>query len=144
MLPMRSLENRSLNPRPGFTLIEMLLVIVLIGIIAGAVVTSLSGRAREARITRATADIAGSLSMALDMFEQDIGRYPTNEEGLQVLIQNSGIQNWKGPYLKGAELKPDPWESPYLYSQDPQNEGQYILSSAGPDRQAGTEDDIKE
>ena len=135
---------RDFRQSNGFTLIEMLLVIVLIGIISGAVVTSLSGRAEEARITRAKADISGSLSMALDMFEQDIGRYPTGDEGLQALLDNPGIPNWKGPYLKGRELKDDPWNTPFVYSMDPQHEGQYILASAGPDRQAGTQDDIKE
>ena len=127
----------------GFTLIELLLVIVIIGILAGMIVTSLTGHAREARIARAEADIRGSLSLALDLFEQDVGKYPTDEEGLNALVINPGIPGWKRPYLKGG-LKSDPWETPYDYSRDPDYPDLYILRSAGPDRQLGTEDDIVE
>jgi general secretion pathway protein G len=68
--------------RSGFTLVEILLVVVIIGILAGLIATRLSGKTEDARIARAKADIAGSLSLALDLLEQDIGRYPTTEEGL--------------------------------------------------------------
>src|SRR6185503_19011870 len=102
----------------GFTLVEMLLVIVIIGILAGAIVTSLSGRSQEARITRAMADMQGGLSLALDLFDFDNGRYPTSDEGLQALVENPGLPAWKGPYLKGG-LKLDPWNNPYQYSDLP-------------------------
>lgn len=125
----------------AFTLVEVLLVIVIIGILAGMLVTRLSGRSEQARITRAKADVQGSLSLALDLFEQDIGRYPTNEEGLSVLVENPGLSEWKGPYLKGG-LKPDPWGTPYSYANNPDNPGEYKLTSAGPDKQLGTSDDI--
>lgn len=137
------LQNKCYRKVEGFTLIELLLVIVIIGILAGMIVTSLTGRSREARIARAQTDIRGSLSLALDLFEQDIGRYPTDEEGLNALVINPGIPSWKKPYLKGG-LKSDPWETPYDYSMDPDYPGLYILRSAGPDKQLGTEDDIVE
>ncbi len=127
----------------SFTLIELLLVIVIIGILAGAVVTSLSGRSHEARITRAQADIRGNLSLALDLFEQDVGRYPTSDEGLTILVNNSGILGWRGPYLKGG-LQKDPWGNDYVYSLDPNSPNHYMLSCAGPDTQTGTDDDIVE
>jgi len=136
--------NRDLRHPSGFTLVEMLLVLVLIGVISGAIAVSLSGRAQEARITRAKADLSGNLSLALDLFEQDVGRYPTTDEGLEVLVRNPGIPTWNGPYVKGGELKPDPWGNLYSYSIDPQNEKQYILTSPGPDGHAGTEDDIRQ
>jgi len=128
------------TPRRAFTLIEMLLVIVIIGILAGAVVTSLSGRSQEAKLTRARADISGNLSLALDLFEQDVGRYPSNEEGLAALVEDPGVDGWKGPYLKGG-LKDDPWGHAYSYALDPEDQRQYVLKSAGPDGNPGTEDD---
>jgi len=125
----------------GFTLVEVLLVIVVIGILAGMIVTRLSGRTEEARITRAKADMSGSLSLALDLFEQDIGRYPTSEEGLAVLAEDTGIPGWRGPYVKTG-LKPDPWGTAYSYTFDPSGRTSYTLTSAGPDRQLGTNDDV--
>jgi len=125
--------------RHAFTLIEILLVVVIIGILAGLVALKLTGRAEDARVTRAKADIAGSISSALDMFEQDTGRYPTTEEGLNALIENPGVPNWKG-YLKGG-LKPDPWGTPYVY-QYISDDRSYRVFSCGPDGQPGTEDDI--
>jgi len=131
--------------RSGFTLVEILLVVVIIGILAGLIATRLSGKTEEARIARAKADIAGSLSLALDLLEQDVGRYPTTEEGLEALVTNPGIPGWKRSYLKG-ELKNDPWDTPYVYSYaddgGPDGQGAYELFSCGPDRQPNTEDDI--
>jgi len=140
-------ESLEMNANDGtvadkaFTLVEVLLVIVIIGVLAGMLVARLSGRSQEARITRAQADIRGTLSLALDLFEQDIGRYPTTEEGLEALVVDPGLPGWKRPYLKGG-LKPDPWKNAYIYSNDPEDPAQYTLLSLGPDGQMGTEDDI--
>ncbi len=125
----------------GFTLAEVLLVVVIIGILAGVLATRLSGRSEEARIGTAKASIKGALSLSLDLFEQDVGRFPTTEEGLEALVTDPGVSGWKGPYLK-TELKPDPWETPFSYVADSEDSTRYVLSSAGPDRQIGTEDDI--
>jgi general secretion pathway protein G len=127
----------------GFTLIEMLLVVVIIAVLAGMVIPHLAGRSEEARVARAQADIRGQLSLALDLFEQDVGRYPSDDENLEALITDSGIAGWKGPYLKGG-LKPDPWGTPYIYQLDPEKPRSYVLYSAGPDAQAGSGDDVKE
>jgi general secretion pathway protein G len=118
--------------RSGFTLVEILLVVVIIGILAGLIVTRLSGKTEDARIARAKADMAGSLSLALDLLEQDVGRYPTTEEGLEALVTNPGIPGWERSYLKGG-LKDDPWGTPYVYS---------YTADGGPDGQPDTEDDI--
>lgn len=127
----------------AFTLVEMLLVVVIIGVLAGAVALGLSGRSQEARYTRVQADISGTLSLAIDLFEQDVGRYPTTDEGLAVLAENNdGIAGWRGPYVKGG-LKPDPWGTSYQYSYDATH-NKYTLVCAGPDGQSGTEDDITE
>lgn len=134
------MDRRHLHKHQGFTLIEMLLVILIIGLLAGAVVTSVAGRSKEARVTRAQSDIRSSLSLALDMFEHDLGRYPTNSEGLGALMTDPGVTNWKGPYLKSG-LKPDPWGNNYVYQLDATT-GQPIVRSNGPDGQAGTADDV--
>ena len=140
--PTVAAARRPLVRRPaGFTLIEMLLVVVIIGILVGGVAVSLSGRSQEAMVTRAKADLAGQLSLALDLFESDLGRYPTQDEGLDALVENTGEPNWRGPYLK-TDLEPDPWGTPYQYELDGQATGRYSLRSAGPDRQFGSEDDI--
>jgi general secretion pathway protein G len=128
--------------RRGFTLIEMLLVIVIIGVLAGMMVVGLSGRGQEARVTRAKADLTGALSMALDLFDQDVGRYPTADEGLKVLVDGGNITGWKGPYLKTG-LKKDPWGHDYIYTIDTEHADRYQLSCAGPDGAPNTEDDIK-
>jgi len=126
----------------GFTLVEMLLVILIIGVLASALITSLAGRSEEAKITTAKADINAALSTALDLFEHDVGRYPTDDEGLNALITNPGtLKGWKGPYLKTG-LRPDPWGNPYIYKRDTDQSTRYQLSSAGPDGQQGTDDDI--
>lgn len=136
---MRSCRTKPMSS--GFTLMEMLLVIVIIGVLAGAVVTSLSGRSEQARITRAQADITGNLSLALDLFESDTGRYPTNDEGLEALMENPGVTGWRGPYLKTG-LRPDPWGNEYIYARDTEYPERYVLHSSGPDGQTGTDDDV--
>ena len=137
MIASRTMTSR----RRGFTLIEILLVIVIIGVLSGMVITQLSGRSHEAKITRANADMKGQLSLALDLFEQDTGRYPTAEEGLAALVVNPGVSGWKGPYLR-AGLYKDPWENDYRYSLDPNDPRQYRLVSSGPDGQSGSNDDL--
>jgi general secretion pathway protein G len=134
--------------RLAFTLTEMLLVITIIGVLAGVLVTGLSGHTKEARVARAKADITGSIALALDLFERDLGKYPTTEEGLKALVE-SGSADWRGPYLKGG-LKNDPWNHPYTYAcqeqtddpSKPQRTQTYTLSSNGADGQPGTPDDV--
>lgn len=129
------------NKDKAFTLIEILLVIVIIGVLSGMVVTRLAGRSQEAKITRAQSDMKGNLSLALDLFEHDCGRYPSNDEGLSALVVNPEVSGWKGPYVKG-QLSRDPWGNHYSYGLHSEDSRRYIISSAGPDGQAGTGDDL--
>lgn len=124
----------------GFTLIEILLVVIIIGILVSLVAPRLAGRSEEARIQATKADIEGGLSLALDLYEVDNGRFPG---GLQDLITASGsATNWKGPYLKKG-LPKDPWGSPYVYQYPgTHNPSGYDLYSLGADKQEGTADDI--
>jgi general secretion pathway protein G len=128
----------------GFTLLELMLVVVIIGILAAAIIPNLTGKANQARITQARQDMAGALSTALYMYEQDLGAFPTTEQGLAALVvAPTGASNWKGPYIRSGVVPGDPWGNPYIYrfpgSTMPTL---YDLSCAGPDGKAGTDDDI--
>ena len=130
------------RPARAFTLIELMLVMVILATLAMLVVPRFTGRAEQAKITAARTDIA-SIETALDAFEVECGRYPTNEEGLRALTeQPSSATGWHGPYLKRGMPK-DPWGNPYTYRCPGQhNSSGYDLNSFGPDGQEGGEDDI--
>ena len=124
----------------GFTLIEILLVVIIIGILVSLVAPHLAGRSEEARKQAAHADIEGGISLALDLYEVDNGGYPAKLEDL--ISKPSGGGNWRGPYLKKS-LPKDPWGTAYIYRYPgSHNASGYDLYSVGPDKQAGSEDDI--
>ena len=124
----------------GFTLIEILLVVIIIGILVSLVAPRLAGRSEEARKQAAKADIDGGISLALDLYEVDNGGYPASLSDL--VTKGSGAPNWKGPYLKKGIPK-DPWGSAYIYKiPGSHNTSSYDLYSVGPDKQEGSEDDI--
>lgn len=124
----------------GFTLIEILLVVIIIGVLVSLVAPRLAGRSEEARIQAAKADINGGLALALDLYEVDDGRYPQKLEDL--VRKPSGSSSWRGPYLKKG-IPDDPWSNEYVYRMPGQhNSTGYDLYSRGPDKQDGTDDDI--
>lgn len=131
-----------LSKSKGFTLIELLLVLVILAALATVVVPKFTKRSEQAKETAAKTDIA-NMEVALDAFEIDTGRYPTNSEGLRVLLEApSNLQGWKGPYLKRG-MPRDPWGQEYIYKQPGQyNQYGYDLYSIGPDGQSGNDDDI--
>ncbi len=116
----------------GFTLVELLLVVIIIGVLAAMVVPRLTGRSEEARIGVAKADIETNIATALKIYELDNGVFPTTDEGLDALVQEPGsATNWKGPYL---EKKPiDPWGNPYKYESPGTRRSDYDLYSLGRD-----------
>ncbi len=126
----------------AFTLIELLLVLVILGILAAIVVPKFSGRTEQARITAAHSQIA-TFGTALDAFEVDNGFYPKGKSGLNDLVeQPRDTPNWRGPYLKG-EIPLDPWGQAYLYEcPGKHNPTSYDVMSMGPDNRAGGDDDI--
>lgn len=127
--------------RSGFTLIEILLVMMIIAMIAGLVAPSLVGKGKEARINKAIADIEGGVAMGLELYELDNGRFP---DKLEDLVTDPGsARRWKGPYLKKRILPKDPWGSEYHYHfPGINNPDGYDLFSMGPDGQESTDDDI--
>ncbi len=129
----------------GFTLIELLLVITIISVLAAVVVPRFFGRSQEARIVAARQTIVGTFGIALDLFEQDTGRYPKGDEGLGALVDNPQITNWRGPYLKSTNVPLDPWGNEYKYSYPSEltsSEFLYDIISAGPDGVFGNNDDV--
>ncbi len=127
----------------GFTLVELMLVVIIIGILVAMVAPRLTGKSQQARIAAAQADINAHLSTALDLFELGVGRFPTSQEGLAALrTAPSGATGWKGPYLK-RDVPKDPWGRKYAYSSPGQhNREDYDLLSYGPDGVEGGDDDV--
>ena len=123
----------------GFTLIEILLVLLIISILAALTVPNFVGQGEKARRSAAKAEIEANLGTALDMYELDNGRYPTTEQGLRALLTEPTTapvpKSWNGPYLKKKKVIPkDPWGNDYTYaSPGTHNTDEYDLSSHGPD-----------
>ncbi|OGQ82620.1 MAG: type II secretion system protein GspG [Deltaproteobacteria bacterium RIFCSPLOWO2_12_FULL_60_19] len=128
--------------RAGFTLVELLVVMVIIGLLAALVLPNYMGRERAARSQTARTQIE-LLGTALDTFRLDIGRYPTSEEGLDALRRKpSNADRWDGPYLK-KEVPQDPWGKPYVY-RSPGEHGSYDLFSYGADGVPGGDSDNRD
>ncbi len=128
--------------RRGFTLIELLVVLVVLGLLAGLVAPQVLGRVSEARVTAARTQLE-LLSVALDQYRLDAGRYPTTEQGLEALrtrpTRGPAPLAWRGPYLR-KEVPLDPWKRPYLYrSPGVRNPTGFDLSSLGRDGVEGGE-----
>lgn len=117
----------------GFTLLELLVVVAIIGLLAGYVGPKYFGQLGKAEIKAARAQIT-AFETALDQFRLDVGRYPSTQQGLVALIKRpSGVAKWDGPYLKkDAEIPADPWGNPYVY-RAPGEHGDFDLLSYGKD-----------
>ena len=120
----------------GFTLVEILVVITIIGLIMGLVGPRVLVYLGESKAKAAKIQIE-SFGSALDLYYLDNGRYPTSSEGLAALVQRSGnSRTWNGPYLKGSVVPTDPWGQAYVY-RSPGEHGSYDVVSYGADGQEG-------
>ena len=126
--------------KKGFTFIELMLVLIILGILATMVAPRLVGRGKEARINAAKSDVRAGLASALDLYELDNGVYP---EKLEYLLKDPGeskAPNWNGPYLKHRPV--DPWGREYNYRLPGQHNNDYDLYSYGADGVEGGGDDV--
>ncbi|MCE9687843.1 MULTISPECIES: type II secretion system major pseudopilin GspG [Shewanella] len=131
------------NRQKGFTLLEVMVVIVILGILASMVVPNLMGNKDKADQQKAVSDIV-ALENSLDMYKLDNGIYPSTEQGLEALVQKPSISPEPRNYREGGYVKrlpQDPWRNDYLLLSPGEN-GKIDIFSAGPDNQPGTEDDI--
>jgi len=129
-----NLEPRTATRQRGFTLIEILVVVIIIGLLAALVGPRLFTRVGKSKQAAAQAQIE-LFGVALDNFRLDVGRYPKAQEGLDALQKNPGMDHWDGPYLK-KDIPSDPWGNAYAYKA-PGEHGEYDLISYGADGAPG-------
>ncbi|GBE06066.1 MAG TPA: type II secretion system protein GspG [Nitrospirae bacterium] len=141
---MRNKKKRQyFGNKKGFTLIELMVVMIIISLLAALVVPKMFGKVGKAKRQAAFAQIE-LLGTALDTYRLDVGDYPSASEGLQALLsQPSGAGSWDGPYLKKIEIPLDPWGNPYHY-ESPGSYGDYDLYSYGKDNAQGGEGENKD
>lgn len=134
-----SLKRRLLQ-QDGFTLVEMLVVITIIGLIVGLVGPRVLNHLSESKTKAARIQIEG-FAQALDLYYLDNGSYPATSAGLTALVQKpNNVERWNGPYLKGNTVPNDPWGTPYTYAFPGTHGLAYDLASLGADsREGGTE-----
>jgi len=124
----------------GFTLIELMLVVIIIGALVAMVMPRLTGRSEQARVSAARADIKANIATAFKLYELDNGSFPSTAEGLGALLTKSpSASNWQGPYLEAKPI--DPWGREYKYRSPGQHRRDYDLYSLGKDG-VESEDDV--
>jgi general secretion pathway protein G len=131
-------KRPQLNREAGFTLLEILVVVAILGLLIGLVAPAALRQLGGARTSVAKQSIE-RLASILDLYKLDVGSYPTTEQGLLALnAQPSGVPGWNGPYLKGDGQPLDPWSHPYLYRSPASRAGrEFDLCSRGPNGTAG-------
>jgi general secretion pathway protein G len=135
-IPARWVRRRTRRSERGFTLVEILVVITIIGLIMALVGPRVINYLGEAKVKAAKIQIE-SFGSALDLYYLDAGHYPSSSEGLGALAQRpGGATAWNGPYLKGGVVPNDPWGHPYVY-RSPGEHGAYDIVSYGSDGQEG-------
>jgi len=127
----------------GFTLLELLIVMIIIGLLAALIGPKMIGRVGESRQTVAKQQVEG-FGSALEMYKLDTTKYPTQEQGLEALVSEpQGVNNWKGPYLKKKFIPKDPWGHEYIYTYPGAN-GDYDIVSYGADGNTGGDGEDKD
>ncbi len=133
LLPMRNAKQG------GFSLMEIIIVVTIIGLIAAWAATNIFGKQEQVQARTAKGKLV-SMSGPLDLYKLDTGRYPNTQEGLRALVTNPGnVSNWNGPYVKGLEELKDPWGANFIYKSPGDANRAYELSSLGADSKEGGE-----
>ncbi|MBK7470953.1 MAG: type II secretion system major pseudopilin GspG [Betaproteobacteria bacterium] len=128
----------------GFSLLELLVVLLLLGAFAGIFAPKIFGQAEKAKQKAAKLEI-DQIGQALDLYKLEIGRYPTSQEGLAALMTApSGASNWNGPYLKRNAVPKDPWSNEYRYVSPGDQNRPYAILSLGSDGKEGGDGDGKD
>jgi general secretion pathway protein G len=128
------------RPSRGFTLLELMVVLLILTLLATIAAPRVTQYLRKAKVQTAKIQV-DALSAAVDSFHLDTGRFPTSDEGLKALMDRPGsLTNWEGPYLKKRESLVDPWGRPYLY-RNPGQHGDYDIYTLGSDNREGGEGD---
>jgi general secretion pathway protein G len=126
------------RPHCGFSLIELLVVLVILSLLGGIVAPRVLKHLSQAKSDTAALQIE-DLSAALDVYMLEVGSYPTSDQGLRALIEApADSENWNGPYLRKSKVPPDPWGNEYQY-KSPGDHGEYDLFSYGADNAPGGE-----
>ncbi len=117
----------------GFTLLEILVVIAILGLLIGLVAPAALRQLGGAKVSVAKQSIE-RLGSVLDLYKLDVGSYPTTEQGLEALVERpTGVSVWNGPYLKGDKVQQDPWNHPFIYrAPSSRRNHDYDLCSGGP------------
>lgn len=131
--------------RRGFTLLEILVVLAIIGLLAGLAITKVDGIFGGAQASAAQLFVTQTAKTSLMTYRLQTGSYPSTAEGLQALVSApaGAAGKWQGPYVEGGKIPVDPWGEPYQYAfPGKRNTSGYDLWSKGPDKQSETADDI--
>ena len=132
-------QKRRQSRERGFSLIELIVVLVILGLLATVVGPQVMKRLAQGKAEIAKLQV-DQFEGALGLFRFDVGRYPSSTEGLGALIREAGIENWTGPYLEKRAVPKDPWGREYEY-RSPGENGDYDLWSYGADGTSGGEED---
>ena len=136
-------RNRSNRVRHGFTMVELMAMLIIIGLLATLVVTKVASKIDQARVITTKANLK-MLHSAVNQFKMDTGRFPAEDLGLMELIeQPTDVAKWEeGGYLETTELPKDGWNHDFIYELFPESGKPFVIRSAGPDGEEGTEDDL--
>ncbi len=136
-------KERKKRVRYGFTMVELMAMLIIIGLLATLVVTKVASKIDQARETTTKANLK-ALAAAVNQFRMDTGRFPTEDEQLMALIeQPTDVETWEpGGYLETTEVPKDGWGNEFIFELYPESGKQFVIRSCGPDKEEGTEDDL--
>jgi general secretion pathway protein G len=133
-------KKKNRRAKPGFTMVELMAMLIIIGLLATLVVMKVATKIDQARVTTTKANLK-ALHAAVNQFKMDTSRFPTEEEGLRALIeQPSDVQNWEpGGYLETTDVAKDGWGREFVYQLHPEGNSQFVIVSYGADGEEGGE-----